>query len=91
MRTNFKKLMMPLAVVILGSLGAFATMSMGTVKAAPGDQRGYLFVNALNPCVQDIMCSNIVNDICKTPSLQTLKGKINESDASCPQTLYKKV
>ena len=91
MKTNVKKLMMPLAVIILGSAGAFATMSMGTVKAAPGDQRGYLFVNTLNPCVQDIMCSNIVNDICKTPSLQTLKGKINESDASCPQTLYKKV
>lgn len=90
MKTNFKKLMMPLAVVILGSLGAFATMSMGTVKDVPGDQRGYLFVDALHPCVQDIMCSTIVDDICKTSSSQTLMGKQDESDTSCPQTLYKK-
>ena len=82
---------MPLAVIIVASAGAFATMSMGTVKAAPGDQRGYLFVDALHPCVQDIMCSNIVDDICKTSSAKTLKGKINENDGSCPQTLYKKI
>jgi hypothetical protein len=90
MRTNLKKLMMPLAVIIVGSFGAFATMSMGSVKPLPTDQRGYLFVDALHPCVQNIICSTIVNDICKTPSLQTLTGKINENDASCPQTLYKK-
>lgn len=76
-----------MAVIILGSLGAFGTMSMGSNPDTLADQRGYRFVSPLQPCVEDIMCSTIVNDICKTASLQTLTGK-NSPGNSCPVTLY---
>ena len=83
-------MMAPMAVIILGSLGAFGTMSMSSSPNAPGDHIGYRFVSPSEPCVQDIMCSTILNDACKTPSLQVLWGKNNEKDANCPKTLYKK-
>lgn len=80
----------PMAVLVLGSMGAVGTMSMASSSGAASDQVGYRFVNALNPCEEDIMCSTIVDDVCKTPSLQTLWGKVNETDAECPLPLYKK-
>ena len=83
-------MMAPMAVIILGSLGAFGTMSMGNSPETLSDQRGYRFVSPLQPCVQDIMCSTIVNDVCKTGALQTLWGKNVETDTNCPITLYKK-
>ena len=89
-KTFLRSLMAPMAVIILGSLGAFGTMSMGSNPNAPGDQRGYRYVSPLEPCVQDIMCSTIVFDVCKTPTLQTLWGKNAEPDNHCPKTLYKK-
>lgn len=79
-----------MAVIILGSLGAFGTMSMGSNPDAAGDQRGFRYVSPLEPCVQDIMCSTIVDDICKTANSETLWGKNVDTDQDCPKTLYKK-
>ena len=85
-----KRVIGPMLVLILGSMGAIGTMSMASSPTASGDQVGYRFVNELHPCQKDIMCSTIVDDVCKTPSLEILWGKVNETDAECPLPLYKK-
>jgi hypothetical protein len=85
-----KRMMGPMAVIILGSIGAFGTMSMSSSPSSLTDQVGYRFVNVLNPCEESIMCSTIINDACTTENSETLWGKYNEHDAECPKILYKK-
>ncbi|WP_432670301.1 hypothetical protein [Flavobacterium sp. SM2513] len=80
-----------MAVIIMGSLGAFGTMSMGAKTNAPNDKEGYRYVDAAHPCVEDIMCTTIVGDVCTTSSFQTLWGKEDSDDAECPVVLYKKL
>lgn len=87
MNTNFKKLLMPLGVMVLAVMGAFTTMSMG--KAQPSMvKQGYYFVSTLDRCHLGIECSTIEDEICTWQS-KTQVGKVNETDSNCPITLYK--
>jgi hypothetical protein len=89
MKTNFfKKLMMPLAVMVLGIATAFTTTSMSSAKALANVQ-GYRFVSQADPCHIDVMCSNIFSaNVCTSGSNQ-LWGKQTPSATTCPLTLYK--
>jgi hypothetical protein len=88
MKTNFfRRLMMPLAVMVLGVAGAFVTTAMSSTKTLANVQ-GYRFVSQADPCHADAMCSNVFNaNICTSSGTQ-LKGKVS-SNAPCDVTLYK--
>lgn len=88
MKTNFKKLMMPLGVMVLAIAGAFTTMSMGKSETLM-PQQGYYFVSALDRCHEGISCETDESDeICKWGTI-TQVGKVNLNDANCPVKLYK--
>ena len=89
MKTNFfKRLMMPLAVMVLGIATAFTTTSMSSTKALANVQ-GYRFVSQADPCHIDVMCSNIFSATVCTSGANQLWGKQTPTSATCPLTLYK--
>lgn len=89
MKTNFlKKLVMPLAVIVLGIAGAFVTTSMSSTKSLSTVQ-GYRFVSQADPCHAELMCSNIVTPTICTSGGQQLWGKVNPSVNVCNVPLYK--
>ena len=89
MKTNFfKKLMMPLAVMVLGVAGAFTTTSMSSTKSLANVQ-GYRFVSQADPCHLDVMCSNVFSATVCTSGSNQLWGKTNPNAATCQIPLYK--
>lgn len=85
--TFFKRLMMPLAVMIVGISGAFVTTSMSSTKTLTNVQ-GYRFVSQAQPCEADVECNNISGAICTSSGGAVLKGKA-VPNAPCDVTLYK--
>lgn len=92
MKTNlFKKLMMPLAVAVLGIAGAFTTMSMAGNEAVLTDMAGYRFVSAQTPCeITNKICTTVDGPTCKYLVTQTLWGKFDPDDAECPIELHER-
>ena len=89
MKTNFfKKLMMPLAVMILGIAGAFVTSAMSST-ATLSTVQGYRFVSQADPCHAEQMCSPIFSSTICTSGSQQLWGKVNPSVSVCDVPLYK--
>ncbi|TGD58971.1 DUF6520 family protein [Flavobacterium humi] len=89
MKTNFfKKIMMPAAVVILGSGGAFVTTSMSSTKGLANVQ-GYRFVSQADPCHAQQLCSNVFNPTICTSGSNQLFGKANPNVNVCDVPLYK--
>lgn len=89
MKTNFKAIMMPFVVMVLGVVGAFTTMSMGKAEVLAPSQ-GYYFVSLADRCHMGIECDLEEGDICKWGDIVQV-GKTNPSDVNCPVTLYKPV
>jgi hypothetical protein len=89
MKTNFfKRLMMPLAVMVLGIAGAFVTTAMSSTKTLTNVQ-GYRFVSQADPCHADSMCTTNFNaNICTSSGGTQLKGKASPN-APCDVPLYK--
>jgi hypothetical protein len=89
MKANFfKKLMMPLAVMVLGIATAFTTTSMSSTKALTLVQ-GYKFISQTDPCHIDAMCSNVVTpNICTSGTTQ-LWGKVSPNALTCDVKLYR--
>lgn len=89
MKTDFlKRLMMPLAIAVVGVAGAFVTTSMSSTKSLANVQ-GYRFVSQVDPCHVDAMCSNVFSaNICTSSGGAQLKGKAS-LNAPCDVTLYK--
>ena len=86
--TFFKRLMMPLAVMIVGIAGAFVTTSMSSTKPLAPVQ-GYRFVSQAEPCKADTECSDVFRPtICTSSGGAQLKGKATPN-APCDITLYK--
>ncbi len=82
--------MMPLAVVVLGVAGAFATMSMGSSKTVL-DQQGYRFVSSTDQCHIAKMCATTGGTICKYSPTVTAWGKADEElDHPCNVQLFEK-
>ena len=89
MKTNFfKKLMMPLAVMVLGIATAFTTTSMSSTKALAPVQ-GYKFISQADPCHIDAMCSNVVSVNLCTSGSSHLWGKVTPNAPTCDVKLYR--
>ena len=69
MKTNFLKLIMPVAVVLLATGSALSTSAMNK-KANTGPVQGYVHVLTEDDCDESIMCSDIDGDLCTTGSEQ---------------------
>jgi hypothetical protein len=69
MKTNFLKLIMPVAVVLLATGSALSTSAMNK-KADTSPVQGYVHVLTEDDCDESIMCSDIEGDLCTTGSEQ---------------------
>lgn len=88
---NLKRFTAPLAVVILGGVGAFFTASMGSANTV--DERPvYRFISQQNPCQQEeVTCqTEQADEICSLGTTQ-LYGKVNEENPNnnCNLRMYK--
>lgn len=83
----FKRIMGPLAVMVLGIAGAFTTTSMSSTKALTAEQ-GYIFVSPVDRCHESIMCDTQEGDLCKLSDGTTqVWGK--DTPSTCIKKLYK--
>ncbi|MDI6034184.1 DUF6520 family protein [Flavobacterium sp. LB2P84] len=85
MKTNFLKLIMPVAVVLLATGSALSTSAMNK-KADTAPVQGYVHVLTEDDCDESIMCSDIEGDLCTTGSEQVFgKNPANK----CTVRLFK--
>ncbi|HUH51348.1 MAG TPA: hypothetical protein VLZ11_04570 [Flavobacterium sp.] len=82
-----KKIMMPLAIILIGIMGALSTHAMNKSAKSSTHEQGYRYVSVLEPCRAEIMCTTDFGDICKLGST-TLWGKTTDT-APCNVPLYK--
>ena len=90
MKSNLKKAMMPLAVVVLGAAAAFATNAAKTSSSSLADVHGYIYNQETKQCVQQVMCSTIPGPVCRNAANQQVFG-LNDSDdlTVCTWQLYR--
>ena len=86
---NFKKVL-PIAIFVLGILGAFATTSMQSVKAEMAPVPGYV-ATPDDPCGIQVECSDQVGQLCRLfyPDGPQAKALDDDSETSCSQEIYR--
>lgn len=85
MKTNFLKLIMPVAVLFLATGFALSTSAMNK-KAVAAPVQGYVHVLTEDDCDESIMCSDIEGDLCTIGSQQVWgKNPANQ----CTERLFK--
>lgn len=89
---KLKEILIPVAVVAVGVLGAFATQMSGNNNDAMLVLEPAWIDNDV-PCQTDpYMCSTIDGEICTVlvgGTEHELRGKENPNDATCPKPLFK--
>lgn len=88
---NLKQILVPVAVVAVGVLGAFATqMSVSNDVALQTLKPGW--TDSPEPCTENQkMCSISGPNVCTVMLAgipHQVRGKINPNDKTCPQGLY---
>lgn len=85
MKTNFLKLIMPVAILFVATGFAWSTSAMNN-KTVAAPVQGYVHLLTEDDCNQSIMCSDIEGDLCTTGSEQVFgKNPANQ----CNIRLYK--
>ncbi|MDQ6472748.1 DUF6520 family protein [Flavobacterium sp. LHD-80] len=90
MKPIILKKMMPFAVVVLGTLGAFATTSMQSAsKSEAAPIYGYVAIPG-NPCGLEVQCSDTGNQVChlNDDSAQP-QAFAKDSQTTCAQEVYR--
>ncbi|MBD3581293.1 DUF6520 family protein [Flavobacterium selenitireducens] len=88
MKTTLKGIVMPVATLVLGAAGAFATTSMASDEA-PTIITGRYYVSSADPChLSDVECTDVFNDNGACTSPQGTLWKM-DSPVTCPLPLYK--
>jgi len=65
MKNLFLKKMLPVAVFLLGILGAFTTMSMQDADVVAAPKTGWHANAAGQPCMVELTCSDIPGQVCR--------------------------
>lgn len=90
MRTNFKKAMMPLAVVVLGAAAAFATNATKQSDKVSAIYDGYHYDSTKPPGQQctmvEVQCTDAFGPICTDLDDNQLWGS-DDNGLSCPVRL----
>lgn len=90
MKSNLKKVMMPLAVVVLGVAAAFATNAAKTSNSSLAEAKGYLYDHDSKQCIEQVMCSTIPGPVCRNAANQQVFGLNDSSDQTvCTWQLYR--
>ncbi|AYN03593.1 hypothetical protein EAG11_04965 [Flavobacterium sp. 140616W15] len=77
--------MVPIAIAVLGTAGAFATTSMQKATSAAGPQPGYV-LDENDICNVEVKCDTNPTTICKHSDGQTAFGW--DAQENCNVTLY---
>ncbi|WP_291116450.1 DUF6520 family protein [Empedobacter sp. UBA7248] len=93
MKTNFKQIILPAVIIMMGTGAAFATNQVKQKENKRAPKMGYIYNTTLNTCVPIRECSDIPNDICTiddNEDSQQVFGLKNTGDLNtCNVTLYK--
>ncbi|MBA6153843.1 hypothetical protein [Gelidibacter maritimus] len=88
---KLKEILIPIAVVAVGVLGAFATQMSGSSSAAQVLEPAW--IDNIMPCETDpYMCSPFEGEACTVivdGVEHKLRGKYSSSDSDCPKPLFK--
>jgi len=88
---KFKQSFIPLGVMVLSAVAAFATQGTSGSNFAP--EAGYITTNPNMPCAELVECDNSGGPACTVlvgGVLHTAYGKVNPSDAWCTKPLFQK-
>lgn len=93
MRTNFKKAIMPLAVVVLGAAAAFATNAAKQSTKAEATMWGYHYDNTRpvgQKCVPlEVDCNTVQGPICTIAGITYYQSPIESAGLQCSFALRK--
>lgn len=89
--SKLKEILIPVAVVAAGVLGAFATQMSESSNTAQALEPAW--IDNVAPCAEDpYMCASLGSEVCTIiidGVERQLRGKYNSSDATCPKVLFK--
>lgn len=89
---NFKKSFLPLGVVVLSAVAAFASHSSKTTVLA--DETGYVTLDLARPCEILVECSNTGSIACTAEVngvTHNAYGKWSISDVDCEKPLFQRM
>lgn len=88
MKPIILKKVMPIAVFVLGILGAFATTSMQSSETETIPVLGYVSIPG-NPCSVEVQCDTEGDEVCRQfyPSGPEAKALDPDSETTCAQQL----
>ncbi|MGV0978562.1 DUF6520 family protein [Empedobacter falsenii] len=93
MKTNFKQIILPAVIIMMGTGAAFATNQVKQKESKLAIVPGYIYSSELNTCVPVRMCNTEGEDICTLNDLPngTKVFNLNTSGdlSTCNVTLYK--
>lgn len=90
MKTNLKKAIMPLAIVLFGAAAAFATNEMKQSNAPFVELPGYIYNQTQAECIPHVMCTTAPGPICRNAANLQVFGLNNSSNLTiCTWQLYK--
>lgn len=88
---KMKKSLLPLGVMVLGALAAFASQSSPESEFVP--EYGYATINPSMPCAERVECDDTGSVLCTVligSTLHTAYGKENPNDSWCKKELFVK-
>lgn len=88
MKNKMLNLIMPMAVIMLGTFGALSTNAMNQRANAPGDRIGYSHIEGENCVEEDVMCTTLPGNPCKSLGGDQLYDSFDDG-VSCPNPLNK--
>ena len=87
-----KKFILPVALVLTATGGAFATNLEKDTKDDRAPEQGYIYNHAIGSCEEAVMCTTTPGDVCTVdgePNGQQVFG-LNSGDLNtCERVLYK--
>ena len=88
MKNKMMNLIMPVAMIIVGVLGAFTTSAMNQRSSSVGDRWGYSHIEGENCIKEDVMCTTLPGSPCKSLAGDQLFDSFDDG-VSCPNPLNK--
>lgn len=89
---NFKKSFLPLGLVVLSAVAAFASQSSKTAVLA--DEPGYVTLDLSRPCEIEVECSNIAGMACTAEVngvTHDAYGKWSINGVACEKPLFQRM
>ncbi|SHJ18274.1 DUF6520 family protein [Flavobacterium terrae] len=90
MKSNFLKMILPMAAIAVALTGAFSTNAMNTKSKTVALVQGYHFISQSNPCQAADMCETSGTSFCRVGGgVATPRLWAKDTNGNCVIPLYK--